>query len=104
TERELSVGSKQGRKSAKLVPPGVQLPPLLVVSIFFSASVVLLLCCHVAVFYAEASNVHSPIRNTAHGKVESGRYLRFHVLPACANVSTPRSSGIALQAGKPRPG
>ena len=103
-ERILAVCPIQRTERTELIPPGIQLPPFLIIRIFGPCLVPYFLTGYIAVLYTEATDVHGPIRNTAHREVQSGRDLSLHVFPTGSDVTAPGSRRITLQAGKARAG
>ena len=103
-QRILPVCPIERTKRAELEPTGIQLTPFLVVGVLGLRLVPLLLASHIPVLHTEAADIHRPIRNAAHGKVQPGGDLRLHVFPTGSDVPAPRSGGIALQSGKARTG
>ena len=97
-ERELAVGAIERAEDAPLVPAGLELAPFLEVFGLGAGGVEDALRERIAVLDAEAADVLAPEGDAAERIVEPGGDLRLHVLPARADVTAPRSGGVALEA------
>ena len=64
------MGAEQGNEGPELMPAGLEFLPLVAIGriIVFSHR-------------GEATDVHSPKRNTAHREIKAGRHLSLHVCP-----------------------
>ena len=96
----LAVGAEEGSEGSELIPARIELAPFLKVGVLFAGLVEFTLSLDVAVFHAEAADVHCPPGYTAHGEVEAGRDLGLHVFPAGGDVAAPGGRGVALEAGE----
>ena len=91
--RILPVATEQRTESSELIPTVVQLPP-------FPQILATFLSGHITVLHAEATDIHRPVRDTGHGEVQAGADLRFHILPASTDITTPCSGRVTLLAGE----
>ena len=66
TQRPLAVGAVQGDKSSELIPPCLQLAPLLEIGILLAGVVILLLCLDIAILDTESTDIHTPERYSRH--------------------------------------
>ena len=81
--------AEQRYKGTKLVPTGLELLPLVLVSGIVELA-----------HHGETANVHAPERDSAHGVVQTGGHLHAHIGPGSANVAAPGGGAVALQARK----
>ena len=72
TERILTMGTEKRTEGSELEPPGIQFPPLLVIGIFLSRGIPLVLSRNITVLNTEASDIHSPVRDTADSEIKTG--------------------------------
>ncbi len=93
----LAMHPEQRNKSAKLVPAGVQFAPFFHFGTALFGSLKRLL-------NTETTNIHGPVGQARHGKVDACRNLCFHVFPASANVATPGHSFETLHTREARTG
>src|SRR5574344_376232 len=94
--RPLTMRTEQGDEGSKLIPASLEFTPFLQIFVLFTCFVEEFLSRHIAVFYTEATLVHSPERHTRHRIVESGCHLSAHILPTGADITTPSGCRIAL--------
>ena len=87
------MATEQRTESSELIPTVVQLPP-------FPQILATFLSGHITVLHAEATDIHRPVRDTGHGEVQAGADLRFHILPASTDITTPCSGRVTLLAGE----
>ncbi len=95
--RILPVNAEKRSKCAKLIPAGIELPPLIqIFTAFFRI--------FITFFHAKPTDIHCPIRQSRHGKIDPGRNLRFHIFPNRSDISAPCDSTVTLHPCKTRTG
>src|SRR5689334_19776529 len=87
TIRKLAMHPEQGTERTVLIPTRHLFPP------FFK---VLCVWFFKLWLYCKTTDIHGPVRNAGHGKIDARRYLCFHIMPAGSNISAPDSGSVTL--------